>query len=279
MKRPDFLQPLTADIGRVGDRGANVLALVRYVTAHTEEIDGRKRLDDGEMWWRATREDIGELLGGVSEKSVGGALRKLEDAGELLAIPAKSFHGDRANLYRVSDLPSDENGTGSYLPSDEKVPRIGRNRPTPWDEIVRPPGTKSSDLPSLEELEEEREKALAAEPEPLDFESVPDPDDVHPSQTVNDNGNGASPPSPYCARHPHGTTANCARCGAAREKREAWDREQAARIDVERAAIRAEIRACPECDHNGLTEPDDGPTRRCTRHRQLADLPAVRRAS
>lgn len=279
MKRPDFLQPLTADIGRVGDRGANILALVRYVTAHTEEKDGRKRLDDGEMWWRATREDIGELLGGVSEKSVGGGLRKLEDTGELLAIPAKSFHGDRANLYRVSDLPSDEKGTGSDLPSDEKVPRIGRNRPTPWDEIVRPPGTKSSDLPSLEELEEEREKARAAEPEPLDVESVPDPDNAHPSQTLNDNSNATSPPSPYCPRHPQGTTTSCPPCRDARKQREAFDKERAARIDAERAAIRAEISACSECDQNGLTEPDEGPARRCDRHRQLADLPAIRRAS
>ncbi|AFM19463.1 hypothetical protein Mycch_4765 [Mycolicibacterium chubuense NBB4] len=287
MKRPDFLQPLTADIGRVGDRGANILALVRYVTAHTEEIDGRKWLDDGEMWWRATREDIGDALGGVSEKSVGGALRKLEDAGELLARPAKSFHGDRAKMYRVpnmpqqgSDVPSDENGTGSDLPSDENAPPIGRNRPTPWDENVRPPGTKSSDLPPIEELEE-GEKARAAEPEPLDVKPVPDPDNAHPSQTVNGNSdsNATSPPSPYCARHPNGTTTNCAPCGVARKQREAWDQELAAVIDAERAAIRAEISACPDCDQNGLTEPEEGPTRRCTQHRQLADLPAVRRAS
>ncbi|QQW36880.1 hypothetical protein [Mycobacterium marinum] len=277
MKPPDFLKVLPADIGRVGDRGANILALVRYVNGLPGETNGRKRLDDGEMWWRATREDIGAALGGVSEKSVGGALRKLQDAGELLAIPAKSFHGDRANMYRVPDHPSDESGTGFDLPSDENVPPIGRNRPTPWDEIVRPPGTKSSDLPSVGELEEGGENARAAEPEPLDVETVPDPDNAHPSQTVN--GNATSPPSPYCARHPNGTPANCAACGAAREKREAWDQEQAARIDAERAAIRAEISACPECDQNGFTEPDEGPTRRCTRHRQLSDLPSFRRAS
>lgn len=121
----------------------------------------------------------------------------------------------------------------------------------------------------------------ASEHEPSGVQRVPDQRDDRLPQTGNGNGNSnaPSPPSPYCARHPQGTPANCAACGAARKEREAWDQEQAVRIDAERAAIRAEIHACPECDQNGLTEPEEGPTRRCTLHRQLADLPAVRKAS
>ena len=67
-------------------------------------------------------------------------------------------------------------------------------------------------LPSTEELEEEGgEKARAAEPEPTGAELVPDQPNDRPTQTVNDNSDAPSPPpSPYCARHPQGTTAKCA---------------------------------------------------------------------
>ena len=280
MKRPDFLQPLTADIGRVGDRGANILALIRYVTAHTEETDGRKRLDDGEMWWRATREDIGDSLGGVSEKSVGGALRKLQDAGELLAKPAKSFHGDRANMYRVpnmppqgSDVPSDENGTGSDLPSDENVPPIGRNRPTPWDENVPPPGTKSSDLPSIEELEEGEKKARTAESEPLDAEAVPDPANALPTEASPKASETATskmapwvrgPYGPRCRKHVN--LPDPPKCHGCRNAREADEAEQAAAADrsrVERQARRDAIVDCPDCDEYGQIDHGEAGVANC----------------
>jgi hypothetical protein len=138
-----------------------------------------------------------------------------------------------------------------------------------------------ANLPLPEELEEEeRENANAAEPEPPDTEPTPTQLNDRPRQSVNGNDNALStPPSPYCARHSEGTTANCAPCGTARKKRATWEQAQAAGLDAERAAVRAEISACLDCDQNGLTEPDDGPSLRCTLHRQLADVAPVRRAS
>lgn len=279
MTPPEFFKVTREDFGRVGSLGACILALVRYMTALPSESDGR-RLVDGQTWWRASAPDIAEALGGgTSPRTVSDKVKQLIFSGDLTAIPTQDFYGDRAKAYRTSDLPSAENDTGFDLPSADIADRsadiaehVGRKRHTPSADIA--------DLPSLEELEEEREKACAVEHESPGAESVPTQLNDRPPQTVNEYGDAPSTrPSPYCARHPQGTTAKCAACGTAREKRNAWDQEQAARIDAERATIRAAISACPDCDQNGFTEPDEGPTQRCTQHRQLADLPAIRKAS
>ncbi|WP_018599659.1 hypothetical protein [Mycobacterium sp. 155] len=178
--RPEFLRVMPADIGRVGFDGAAILALVRYVTGLPGETNGRKTVD-GEIWWRATRDDIGEALGGVHHKSVGRVLRNLKDAGELLAMtPADTFYGDRAQAYRVPDQPlaesADENG--SDLPSDESGPPSGRKCPLPSDESGPAAGTNPSDLPTVGELRRHsvgENGAGLAEREPLDVEAMPDP--------------------------------------------------------------------------------------------------------
>jgi hypothetical protein len=95
-------------------------------------------------------------------------------------------------------------------------------------------------------------------------------------QSLNGNGNDLPTPPPiYCTLHPQGTATSCPPCGDARRNREAWDQNRARRRQNTLAAIHSEIAACPNCDQNGLTEPDNGPVQRCRRHRQLADLQAA----
>ena len=125
--RPEFLKVSPDDIARVGALGACVLALVRYVTALPGEFNGRL-LIDGAMWWRASHENIGESLGGVHRLSVRRALGELQAAGEVLAIPAEAFYGDRAQAYRVPDQPLVENEQCSDQPLFKTEPPIVQKR-------------------------------------------------------------------------------------------------------------------------------------------------------
>ncbi|MBX9918847.1 MAG: hypothetical protein K2Y33_03280 [Mycolicibacterium frederiksbergense] len=85
-------------------------------------------------------------------------------------------------------------------------------------------------------------------------------------------------PPEKCDRHKDlDKPPSCGACAAARRAREAWDRSQANAADAEKrrladanAARLAAIKACPECDHNGLVTDDDGTAHRCT-HPRLAD--------
>lgn len=92
------------------------------------------------------------------------------------------------------------------------------------------------------------------------------PDD--PDQDPND------PPPRFCPDHPAGTDRPCTACGAARERRKAWDAEQP---NPEALAAKAladfwtEVRACRDCDQNGNVDAPDPDTdedrmRRCERH-------------
>jgi hypothetical protein len=61
---------------------------------------------------------------------------------------------------------------------------------------------------------------------------------------------GDAPASPFCAKHPNGTSENCRDCATARRRFDAWHRERpsreaARRADAERR--RAELANCPDC--------------------------------
>lgn len=180
MKSPPFHKVLPDDVGRVGPLGALILAWIRYVTAMTGPgEDGDRTIVDGETWWRSSHDAIGEALGGVPRKVVGRALLKLEDAGELRALPAEKFYGDRAQRYRVPDHPLAENDQGSDHPLDESGQSIGQKQPSSWDESGQAAGTKLANLPIPEELKEPSggEKARAARGTRLNPHWIP-PQDV-----------------------------------------------------------------------------------------------------
>ena len=282
---PAFSQVIHAEIAQYGFAGATLLALIRFRCL----TDGPDRVSvNGVRHWKVSYADIGKVLG-VTKDVVRTGLAKCGDA--ITANQVAPFD-DRKKAYHVPpyDEALNSKWESDHTP-DQQVgispPHVG-NPPHPVVKIPHPvvdsphvpisvegeeggEGDGSSGQPAATLLDGELANSEPATPE------ANRPANVPPTQLTTQLA--TSPPSPYCARHPQGTTANCAACGAARKEREAFDQEQAALIDAERAAIRAEISACPECDQNGFTEPDDGPTRRCTRHRQLADLPAVRRAS
>lgn len=148
-----FLKVLPADVGRVGALGACVLALVRYITALPGETNDRKMVD-GEIWWRASHDDIGQGLGGVQRKPVGRALIKLKHTGKLLTKPAEKFYGDRAQMYRAADQPMDETGHDTDQPLDRAGQSIGRNRPVSSDTTGQAAGTEVANIPIPQELEE-----------------------------------------------------------------------------------------------------------------------------
>ncbi|WP_460359036.1 hypothetical protein [Mycobacterium sp. ZZG] len=264
MKPPDFLMVLPADIGRVGVLGATILALVRYVTTLPGETNGRKMVD-GEMWWRASHDDIGQSLGGLHRDSIRRAVLKLQGAGELLArAPVDTFYGDRAQAYRAPDLPLRGMQQGSDLPLRENAESITRNAASSCGETQQAGAAKSPNLPISEELNKEgRENARAAEAEPLDVETVPDTGDEPPPPDFSDeepqpldveeiepairelvaqriDGTDAidgevidddsdPEPQPYCDLHmPHGTDNSCGACGRRRKLREKWERRQQA---------------------------------------------------
>jgi hypothetical protein len=183
VKPPDFLKVLPADIGRVGFDGAAVLALVRYVTGLPGETNGRRTVD-GEMWWCASRDDIGQALGGVHRDSVRRTLIRLCDKGELLTIPAERFYGDRAQAYRVSDLPLRGSAQGSDLPLRGSAKSITRIRASSSRGSAQTAHADPRNLPvPLENCVEHsvgENGARTDEREPLDVESVPDPVDGPP---------------------------------------------------------------------------------------------------
>ncbi|SCX34518.1 hypothetical protein [Mycolicibacterium fluoranthenivorans] len=61
------------------------------------------------------------------------------------------------------------------------------------------------------------------------------------------------PPSEFCSNHPTGTQQACRACGAAADRRKAWDAEQRA----VRAAVLAD---CPDCDEYGWMLDENGQT-------------------
>ncbi|SEH79586.1 hypothetical protein SAMN04489835_4232 [Mycolicibacterium rutilum] len=240
---------LPADVGRVGVLGAAILALVRYVNGLPGETNGRKTVD-GEMWWRASQDDIGQALGGVHRDSIRRALVKLQGAGELLArTPVDSFYGDRAQAYRVPDVPLRGMQQGSDVPLRENAESIARNAASRCGETQQAGAAKHNILPISGELSEEvGEKAEPAADEPLDVEPVPDPDDDPPprnlpaqstdpagawvdAELVDDDPDPDPGPQRYCDAHmPEGTDASCGACGRRRKIRDEWQQRQQARF-------------------------------------------------
>lgn len=161
MKPPEFLMTLTADVGRVGYDGAAILALVRYMTGLPGDHNGRKTVD-GDKWWCATHDEIGQGAGGVHRKSIARTLLKLERAGELLTIPADRFYGDRARAYRVSDQPLAESGPCADQPLAETGPPSGQKRPSSWAESGPAAGTETANLPIPLENQEEHSVGKSA---------------------------------------------------------------------------------------------------------------------
>lgn len=237
-------------------------------------------------------------LYGGSRSTAERAVKELKDSGYVRVVKPgwANKHGDyKAPVYelritRITSLVTESKGedhvTGDGIQGEDSVKSKLDSVKSELDSVKPPP--LISGAPTLDGPIDGPIDGGAREREPLDAEPAPDAGGVPPPKSEQSaNGIGSadrstaatSPPSPYCVDHPQGTPKSCNACGGARRAREAWDQEQAAHIDAERAAIRAEISACPDCDQNGLTEPEEGPTRRCTQHRQLADLPTIRRAS
>lgn len=92
------------------------------------------------------------------------------------------------------------------------------------------------------------------------------------------------PPPEFCPKHPEGTDAPCRACGGARQRREAWEADNAGAAEAARAAARSEaaararqIRAdCPDCDEAGwLLDGDTGlpadPAVKCSHTREHVD--------
>lgn len=202
MKPPDFLMVKPSDIGRVGVLGAAILALVRYATGLPGETNDRKKVD-GEMWWRASHDDIGQSLGGVHRDSIRRALAKLQGEGALLArTPVDTFYGDRAKAYRVPDVPLRGMQQGSDLPLRENAESITRNATSSCGETQQAAAAKAPNLPITGELKEHsvgENGAAPAECEPLDVEVVDPVDDQTRDSAGPENlparRNGHSPPS------------------------------------------------------------------------------------
>jgi hypothetical protein len=274
--RPEFLRVLPDDIARVGALGACILALVRYVTSLTSETNGRK-MSDGSMWWRASHTDIGQSLGGVSRYTIRREIEKLQTAGDLLAVPAEKFYGDKALAYQVSDQPLCDSALGPDQPLCDSVLPIVRNRTSTKCDSAPPRSAESHFVPIREELEEEeRERARRDGCEPLDVDTVPDPrngslpedllqdksclpeafigdeivgelvDEKRPESGLVDPGPA---PSKYCTDHPNGTPRKCGGCKFQREDVfEPWERasrewgiHQLMQAATDREADRADV--------------------------------------
>ncbi len=151
---PQFLRVSPDDIARVGPVGACILALVRYVTSLPGESNGR-RMADGSMWWRASHADMGRSLGGLPHDTVRRTLVKLKKSGDLLAMPAQEFYGDKAQAYRAPDQPLRESASGSDQPLRESASPITRKCVTSLRESASPGDAKVRHVPLFEELEEE----------------------------------------------------------------------------------------------------------------------------
>jgi hypothetical protein len=136
--------------------------------------------------------------------------------------------------YSASELPEDSSGNTTGLPE--------RN-----DRIT---GSKCTELP-------EAATSVTCE-------------NVTPNGFIDGSGDGSGPASPFCPDHqPHGTTENCPACGRARV---AFQADELARKEAEktaRAAIRAAIDNCNDCDAYGrLDDQSDCPKH--PNHRQAA---------
>lgn len=89
------------------------------------------------------------------------------------------------------------------------------------------------------------------------------------------------PPPEHCPKHPEGTDAPCRACGGARQRREAWEADNAGAAEAVRAAAKAKARKvreeCPDCDEAGwLLAADTGmpvdPAVKCSHLRETADV-------
>lgn len=231
--RPEFLKVLPAEAEQVGLVGAAILALIRYATALPNEHNGRMLIAD-QCWWRASHAEIGRALGGVTHDSVRRALTKLIDAAALDSVQANTFVGDRTRAYRVPDQPL-RNMRQSDQPLRDSALSQTRNRVTP--------NANSRLLPSSTELKERENGASAA---PLT------------------NPPACGPFGPRCRKHADiEDPGPCGGCGAVKRSYDAalqaYEDEQNAR----RAAIRAAINACPNCDDFGRLDADQSD---CPKH-------------
>jgi hypothetical protein len=117
--RPEFLKVLPDDVGRVGLDGAAVLAVIRYATALSVEVNGRMMIDDA-VWWRTSHAEIGQSLGGVSHDTIRRIVSKLESVGELkVCVP--DVDNNRLKAYRLSDLQLRD--STSYVNCNDADPR------------------------------------------------------------------------------------------------------------------------------------------------------------
>jgi hypothetical protein len=212
---PDFLKVLTADIARVDYDGAVVLALIRFVTNLDDETHGRVRID-GQIWWRASYAEIGELLG-VDRYSIRRTLAKLEAGGSLLCRESRAT--DRTKAYRVADQSLCENATGvsshyadSQQPEPESGGAVANSQQGCGGNATA--GVADSQLALLnkeggKEVKEGGARAGARE--------VTRADDHEP------------PPRVCLSHQPNGTDEPCGRCKDARIAWEQWQEEHPTR--------------------------------------------------
>lgn len=154
--------------------------------------------------------------------------------------------------------------------------RINRVDATKVAEEIMPDETPSEPHPDT--IRTPSERGIPSEPHPNPPASVPVPVDLssvdgqvggsctRATGATAESELGDEPPPIRCDRHKNRTDdPPCRDCRAARERREAWDVEQAQRHVRERADFWAAVRACPWCDERGLIDGGDELTR-CTAH-------------
>lgn len=240
--RAEFLKVLPADIGRVGALGAAILALVRYVTAVSE--DGASRLlIDGSVWWRASHSEIGRSLGGVTHDSVRRELGKLCRDGHLRSVPADLFAGDQTKAYQVYDQPLRDSASVPDQPLRDSASPLRTFASVPTRMCV---GTdaKSRRSPISIELEEAEEARSI------------DPDQRQPPTS--------GPFGPRCRKHSAVEHPGpCGGCGAAQRAYNAAMQAYEAGQNARRRAIREAIDACPDCDDVGRLDDDQSD---CPKH-------------
>jgi hypothetical protein len=215
-RRPPFVKALTVDIGRVGPLGADVLALIRFVTS-LEGGDDRVVID-GQVCWRASHKDIGDALGGVGRYSVGRAVRHLVEAGKLLSYDLSD--DDQRKAYRIA---SEQPECGSAHVVSSQNAESNEASAESHEASADPQRNQCESAPStsIEELEEEGEGGEGPAPSSVDVvqqiqtleaelvDEVPDPE-----------------PPRYCPAHPFGTSGSCKGCAIARKNHDEWESRQ-----------------------------------------------------
>lgn len=268
-EEPEFVKTLPPEARLYGGDAAIVLAHIRFRCQRPQRRDDDYLEHDGHAWWRVSYEYLSAETG-VKVKTVRTSVTKLERAGVLLANNLPPYN-DRRRCYRLqaADLPLA--ATGTSLTSDK--PAGAGDVPEGADHLpvgaVRLP--VGADAPIYQESLEGGEGADAPTPP-----TPPKLTLVSKEQTAGLPDDLPPQPPPRCDKSPDGDNCStpCRQCQAVREWQEAAAAEAAEAHALFNRQVRAAIKACPECDGNGLVD-GDNQVRRCTLHPNLDSLAAA----